>query len=216
MLSEEQIRKAYDEALKISEAHEKKYRQTGLPTTQALYWWTRAKLLYWILGGGNEVSSEFMAACEGVIHQMSKSGRLDQLEKSVRSCELCPLHKNRVNANLGAGSPWSPLFVVTGAPTDNTGSIYSPNSSFIFEWMREITGYSIDHVYVTNIVKCPPRPGRTPATENISVCWSNIESQLAIVDPKVVLAIGSIAARRLTRSLGSRSVYKHAVVRYIG
>ena len=80
-------------------------------------------------------------------------------------------------------------------------------------------GYSRDQVYIANVLKCRPPGNRTPTKEEQNACFPFLEKQIEIIKPKVIVALGAVAASRLlstseplTRLRGRWGYYKEIPV----
>ncbi len=134
---------------------------------------------------------------------------LDDVAGAVRHCNKCPLCAGRNNTVPGEGNPAARLMLVgegPGATEDETGRPFVGRAG---ELLNTILG-SIDllreDIFIGNVVKCRPPANRKPLPDEIATCLPYLERQIAIIKPKVLLALGGTAAEALLgtrQSLGS-------------
>lgn len=194
MISEQEVTTAYEEAIKIAEKYAKRREQTGYVDVHELYWYIRARMLYWILTAENNTAAEVMAALEGVSRHSSKDQRLARLSQEVNACTQCRLHAERQAPVLGAGPLWTPVMAITDplSPGEETHPRPFQKHAFLIE--RVSPGFSLDHIYITSMLKCA---GSNPGPTEYAQCSGYLDTQISIVDPKVIILIGKKAANHL-------------------
>ena len=128
------------------------------------------------------------------------------LSEMAAVCERCPLAASRTSVVFGEGPSDSELLVVGEAPGENEDRVGRP---FVGDAGRSLdgvlanAGLARDAAYVTNVVKCRPPANRPPTAAEVAACAPYLDLQLAIVRPKVVLALGRTAARRVSGEPGT-------------
>ena len=126
---------------------------------------------------------------------------------TCRRCALCePKGRTRRNVVFGEGNPDAHLMIIgeaPGAEEDKTGSPFQGKSgSVLDEFLGAVNG-NRDEIFITNIVGCRPTeeldPGknREPASDEIKACLPRLHQIIEIVDPFVVLLLGSVAFKAL-------------------
>ena len=129
-----------------------------------------------------------------------RSSSLTEIVSKIISCTRCPLHATRNRPVPGEGPVPSPLMMVGEAPgahEDATGRPFvGPAGMLLDKAMREV-GLRREDAYITNIVKCRPPGNRVPRFAEVKECIGYLKSQLELVNPKVVIALGSTAATYL-------------------
>ncbi|HEU5171200.1 MAG TPA: uracil-DNA glycosylase [Gemmatimonadales bacterium] len=129
----------------------------------------------------------------------------DRIRKTFCCQTLCP---NRVNAVPGEGNPRARLVLVgeaPGATEDATGRPFVGQAGQLLDKMLEAIELRREDVYITNIVKCRPPQNRKPLPDEIASCMPYLHRQLAIIRPKVIVALGGTAGEALLatrKSLG--------------
>jgi DNA polymerase len=102
---------------------------------------------------------------------------------------------------FGEGPLNAELFIVGEAPgfnEDKEGKPFCGASGMLLDRLLVSVGMEREEVYLTTLVKCKPPEGRPPKPAEINACRPYLLSQLAAVDPKVVVALGDLASRSLT------------------
>lgn len=147
--------------------------------------------------------------------------RLEALCDRTRACTACPLHEKRKQVAFARGNPAAELMFVgegPGAEEDAQGLPFVGPAGQLLDKMIEAMGYQPGQVYICNIVKCRPPENRTPEPEEMAACMPFLHEQIAMVAPKVIVALGGTAARGLlgttegiTRVRGKWKVYKASI-----
>ncbi len=109
---------------------------------------------------------------------------------------------------FGEGNPQAELLFVgeaPGADEDLQGRPFVGRAGQLLTKMIEAIGLSREKVYIGNILKCRPPGNRDPLPSEVALCRPYLDQQMEMIDPKVVCALGRIAAQTLldtSRSLG--------------
>lgn len=125
---------------------------------------------------------------------------LENLCRSMQNCQNCSLHRYRTHLVFGAGNPEAELMLVGEAPgreEDLQGKPFvGAAGKILTEGLRQV-GLSREEVYIANILKCRPPGNRDPLPEEIQACFPYLESQIEIIGPKIICALGKFAAQML-------------------
>ena len=124
------------------------------------------------------------------------------LQTAVSSCTACVLHETRTHTVFGIGDHQAEVMVIgeaPGADEDQHGEPFVGPAGQLLNNMLLAIGYKRGQVYIANILKCHPPDNRDPKPEEISECESYLKRQIALVKPKVILAVGGIAAHNLMK-----------------
>lgn len=127
---------------------------------------------------------------------MTRRQELNALHESIRRCNLCPLHKTRLNAVPGEGSYDARLFFIGEAPgarEDESGRPFVGRSGELLTEMIESLGLTRDEVFITSVLKSRPPNNRTPTQSEIETCRPYVERQIELVSPRVVVLLGGVA-----------------------
>ena len=125
---------------------------------------------------------------------------LAELETVVSGCRLCPLAEGRTNAVFGVGDAHAPCMIIgeaPGADEDARGEPFVGRAGRLLNAMLRAMGFDREAVYIANIVKCRPPKNRDPRPEEMAACAAYLRRQITLVEPRVILAVGRIAAQNL-------------------
>ena len=125
------------------------------------------------------------------------------LEYRVAHCESCQLHRTRTNTVFGVGDRAAGLMVIgeaPGADEDRQGEPFVGRAGQLLNAMLWAIGLKRDQVFIANILKCRPPDNRDPRPEEVLQCEPFLRRQLALVQPKMILAVGRVAAQSLLKS----------------
>lgn len=140
------------------------------------------------------------APADGATAGEGRRSRLAVVEATVRSCTRCELHASRAQTVFARGNPDAELVFVgegPGADEDAQGLPFVGRAGQLLDRMIEAMGYRRDEVYVCNVVKCRPPGNRKPTPAEMGECGGYVRQQLAIIDPKVIVALGATAVEGL-------------------
>src|SRR5579863_6388489 len=116
-------------------------------------------------------------------------------------CTRCKLSKQgRKQIVFGVGNPRAELMFVgegPGADEDAQGEPFVGRAGQLLNNMIKAMGISREDVYIANVVKCRPPGNRTPEPDECDTCSPFLMRQIAVVKPKVVVALGAVAAKNL-------------------
>ncbi len=123
------------------------------------------------------------------------------LEAAVAACTRCGLCATRTQTVFGTGARDAPLMIVgegPGADEDASGLPFVGRAGKLLDEMLASIGHSRErNVFIANVVKCRPPANRDPATDEAEACRPYLEAQIALIQPKLIVALGRIAAQRL-------------------
>jgi uracil-DNA glycosylase len=123
------------------------------------------------------------------------------LQAAVAVCRMCRLCETRTNTVFGVGPRGAPLMVVgegPGADEDARGEPFVGRAGKLLDEMLRAIGRSRERdTFIANVVKCRPPGNREPAEDEAESCRPYLEQQLRLVRPKLIVALGRVAAQRL-------------------
>jgi DNA polymerase len=125
------------------------------------------------------------------------------LVERVRTCTNCELHGTRIQTVFGVGSENADLLIIgeaPGAEEDSKGEPFVGRAGKLLDAMLGAIALSRDDVYIANILKCRPPNNRDPQRDESTACTPYLERQIQLLQPKVILALGRIAAQWLLQS----------------
>lgn len=147
--------------------------------------------------------------------------RLDwpALQAEVARCTACPLHKTRTRAVFGVGDRHAALMLIgeaPGAEEDRKGEPFVGRAGQLLNAMLRAIGLQREQVYIANILKSRPPNNRDPRPEEVAACAPYLKRQVALVQPKLILALGRVAAQNLLHTDTRLGALRGRVFRYPG
>jgi uracil-DNA glycosylase family 4 len=136
---------------------------------------------------------------------------LDRISADLGDCTRCKLHRHRHKIVFGAGNPHAELVFVGEGPghdEDMQGVPFVGRAGKLLTQMIEAMGLTRDQVYIANVVKCRPPENRTPEKDEVTTCMPFLLRQLASIDPKVIVCLGSTATQALLGTTKSISAFR--------
>lgn len=123
-----------------------------------------------------------------------------ELRECVANCTRCELAQSRTNTVFGVGNQdadWLVIGEAPGAEEDRRGEPFVGRAGKLLDEMLRAIGQSRDSVFIANILKCRPPNNRDPKAGEAAACREYLERQIELVQPKIILAVGKIAAQNL-------------------
>jgi DNA polymerase len=131
---------------------------------------------------------------------------LEKLSLQIKSCDKCPLHKNRKNAVPGEGNWRSRIMLIGEAPgfnEDEQGRPFVGRAGKLLEEFLSSIGKRREDVFITNVVKCRPPNNRQPEEEEIKICTSlYLDKQIELIKPKLIVCLGNVSANYIFKKFG--------------
>ena len=126
---------------------------------------------------------------------------LKLIREDLGDCTRCKLHKQgRKQIVYGVGNPRAELMFVgegPGADEDAQGEPFVGRAGQLLNNMIKAMGIRREDVYIANVVKCRPPGNRTPERDECETCSPFLMRQIAVIKPKVVVALGAVSAKNL-------------------
>ena len=159
-----------------------------------------------------------MAIPRGPLGSEAARARLTVLEEETRACTRCGLHQGRSQSVFSRGTGSSGLVFVGEGPgeeEDRQGFPFVGPAGQLLDRMIAAMELGRDEVYVCNIVKCRPPKNRKPEPDEMATCMPFLAEQLALIEPRVIVALGATAVQGLlgttegiTRIRGQWKLYR--------
>lgn len=124
----------------------------------------------------------------------------DALAAAVKICTACRLRAGCTQTVFGVGdrkAEWMVIGEGPGADEDRQGEPFVGRAGQLLNSMLAAVGLKREAVYIANIVKCRPPGNRDPAPDEAAACRPFLDRQIALIQPKLILAVGRIAAQNL-------------------
>jgi uracil-DNA glycosylase family 4 len=137
-----------------------------------------------------------------------------------QECAACPLAQTRKKFVFGAGNVSAPLMIVGDAPgneEDLQGMPFvGPAGLLLNELFAAIAFDRKKDVFITDVLKCRPPDGRTPAGAEVAACLPLLQKQIEIVTPRLLLLLGKTAAHAILEKSDGVGALRNAVHAYRG
>jgi uracil-DNA glycosylase family 4 len=125
----------------------------------------------------------------------------EQLRSEVLHCTRCPLHLTRTQGVVGVGpkrTDWLVIGEAPGAEEDRRGEPFVGAAGQLLDAMLRAIGLDrTRNVYIANVLKSRPPGNRDPKPEEVAACLPYLVRQIALLQPRIMLAVGRIAAQNL-------------------
>jgi DNA polymerase len=124
----------------------------------------------------------------------------DALKAEVLACKKCSLHGTRAQGVFGVGNrraDWLIIGEAPGAEEDRQGEPFVGRAGQLLNAMLKAIGLPRETVFIANVLKSRPPGNRDPKPEEVAACLPYLMRQIALLQPKLMLAVGRIAAQNL-------------------
>jgi uracil-DNA glycosylase len=144
----------------------------------------------------------------------------DELERSVEGCVACSLCKSRTRTVFGVGdrnADWLCVGEGPGAQEDATGEPFVGQAGKLLDNMLAAISLRRGlNVYIANVVKCRPPDNRNPTLQEVNQCEPYLMRQIELIKPRLIVALGKVAAENLLRTDASISSLRGRLHQYSG
>ncbi|MDR5779191.1 uracil-DNA glycosylase [Caballeronia sp. LZ065] len=144
----------------------------------------------------------------------------DTLADRVSNCQRCRLCERRTNTVFGVGDREADWMLIGEAPGENEDKQGEPfvgqAGKLLDNMLRALTLSRVSNVYIANVIKCRPPGNRNPEPDEVARCEPYLQRQVALVKPKVIVAMGRFAAQSLLKSDASIASLRGRVQAYQG
>ncbi len=147
-----------------------------------------------------------------------KGMHLIKLRDEIGDCRRCRLSRNRTSIVFGEGNPEAHLMFIgeaPGAEEDRQGRPFVGDAGRLLDRLINKMGFKRNELYIANVVKCRPPENRQPLDEEIRSCLPFLKRQIEIINPSVIITLGSVATKavlekkeRITHLRGKVFYYK--------
>jgi len=125
---------------------------------------------------------------------------LESHYKYMRDCNKCPLSETRTKLVYGDGSPHADIMFIGEAPgrdEDLQGVPFVGRAGQLLDKILTAINFSRDDIYIANILKCRPPNNRDPQPDEMAACMPHLQTQMKIIKPRLICALGRVAAQAL-------------------
>jgi uracil-DNA glycosylase len=144
---------------------------------------------------------------------------LQDLEARYCNCQKCALGSTRTKFCYGNGNPRAKLMLIgegPGADEDRTGKVFVGRAGQLLTKMLQAIKLDRDEIYIANIVKCRPPENRNPLPEEKAACFPYLLEQIEIIQPKLILLMGKVAAKTILKFDGTMAIYRSQTYTFKG
>lgn len=144
---------------------------------------------------------------------------LAAFNEEIRNCQKCPLGATRTEFVFGVGNPDADLVFIgeaPGAQEDLQGEPFVGRAGKLLDQILAAIELSRRDVYILNVLKCRPPGNRDPQPPEVEQCEPYLQEQLRIIQPKLIVTLGRVAAKTLLRVDESLQKMRKQVYRYQG
>ena len=125
---------------------------------------------------------------------------LDEVEQYLADNVLVPIDEDRENPVFGVGDPHADLVIIGEAPgrdEDKEGEPFVGRAGQLLDKILDAINFTREEIYITNILKSRPPRNRDPHKDEIEAHLPILYKQLALIRPKIILAVGKVAGNTL-------------------
>jgi uracil-DNA glycosylase family 4 len=143
------------------------------------------------------------AAAAAAAREAADPALWEALRQEVSVCTRCELARGRTQTVFGVGDPRAELLVIgeaPGAEEDLQGEPFVGRAGQLLNSMLRAMGHPRETVYIANILKCRPPGNRDPKPEESAACRPYLQRQLELLRPRLIMAVGRIAAQNLLQT----------------
>ena len=136
-------------------------------------------------------------------HQGPREVSLREIRDLMGNCQLCPLGQTRNNLVFGVGNPHARVMFVGEGPGRNEdlqGEPFVGAAGHKLDELLSYAGLTRKEVYIANVIKCRPPGNRNPEPFEVAQCEHYLRRQVALVQPRIILALGRFAVQSLLGS----------------
>lgn len=128
-----------------------------------------------------------------------KAAKLAEIAQQVSTCQKCKLAATRTHTVPGEGNPEAQVMFIGEGPgrdEDLQGRPFVGAAGKFLTQMLESIGWKRGDVFIANVVKCRPPENRDPEPEEVETCWSYLDAQIKIIQPKLIVTLGRHSMNR--------------------
>lgn len=134
---------------------------------------------------------------------IQKMESLESFKNSICECLKCELGYTRTNFVFGVGNPKADIVLVGEAPgekEDLKGEPFVGRAGKLLDKILAAIKLSRENVYICNVIKCRPPQNRDPLPKEVELCEPYLKTQLSLIKPKLIVALGRVAACTILRT----------------
>jgi len=148
-----------------------------------------------------ETSENKISVAENLfLEDFQKAESLEELNSKICNCQNCELGKTRTKFVFGVGNPNADAMLIGEAPgrdEDLQGEPFVGRAGKLLNDILKAVNFKREEVYIANILKCRPPNNRDPLPLEMETCIPYLHKQIDLIQPKVILCLGRVAANGL-------------------
>ena len=184
--------------------------QMGHNSEQVFRYLDQKRILY-----GNKIFLDTQTVSESVQNVES----LESFKNSICECLKCELGYTRTNFVFGVGNPNADIVFVGEAPGEKEDLIGEPfvgRAGKLLDKILAAINLSREDIYICNVIKCRPPQNRDPLPKEVDLCEPYLKTQLSLINPKLIVALGRIAACTILRTKEPLKNLRNKTFKYEG
>ena len=142
---------------------------------------------------------------------------LNSFYNEIKNCTKCSLSKSRTKIVFGKGDPNADIVIVGEAPGKNEdleGEPFVGRGGKLLDKILSAINLNRKEVFILNVLKCRPPENRDPKPQEISECEPYLKKQLQIINPKLIVTLGRVAAMTLLKTKDSLTSMRNKIHKY--
>ena len=182
--------------------------QMGHNSEQVFRYLDQKRILY-----GNKIFLDTQTVIESVQNVES----LESFKNSICECLKCELGYTRTNFVFGVGNPNADIVFVGEAPGEKEDLIGEPfvgRAGKLLDKILAAINLSREDIYICNVIKCRPPQNRDPLPKEVDLCEPYLKTQLSLINPKLIVALGRIAACTILRTKEPLKNLRNKIFKY--
>jgi uracil-DNA glycosylase len=171
----------------------------------------------WQTKAGVSASSNSIVDSEIIPISINHDTSWNVLHEKTSTCSLCGLCKTHTNVVFGVGNQQADIMLIGEAPGANEdlqGEPFVGRAGMLLNEMLRAIDLERKEVYIANILKCRPPNNRDPAPDEVAQCTAYLQQQITLINPKIIIAVGRIAAHFLLNSTDSMGKLRNQIHKY--
>ena len=144
---------------------------------------------------------------------------LESFRELICKCNKCPLSNTRTNFVFGVGNPHADIVFVGEAPGEKEDLIGEPfvgRAGKLLDKILEAIDLTRKDIYICNVLKCRPPRNRDPLPDEVSLCEPYLKTQLSMINPKLIVALGRVSACTIIKTKEPLKNLRNRIFQYEG
>lgn len=153
------------------------------------------------------------------MEDFQKAESIEELNSKICECQKCSLGKTRTKFVFGVGNPHAHGMLIgeaPGADEDKQGEPFVGRAGKLLNDILKAINLTRDDIYIANILKCRPPGNRDPQPIEMETCIPYLHKQIELINPKIILCLGRVAANGMLDKKLSLSDLRQNVYEFNG